>query len=155
MSDTEDWREALRQHIRDQGLRLTPQRMMIAEAFFETSGEHVNIDELYRRVRARSSNVGYATVYRTLKLLEDCGLAKASQFGNKITRFEPTTPEGHDHHDHLICTGCGSIVEFENEEIEHLQQSVAQRYGFLLTHHKMELYGLCKDCAERVETSEP
>jgi Fur family ferric uptake transcriptional regulator len=145
--DQDDWHETLRRHIKEQGLRLTPQRMMIAEAFFElAAGEHLNIDELYRLVRERNPAIGYATVYRTLKLLEECDLAVAAQFGDKTTRFEPRNPDSEDHHDHIICTSCGLIVEFENEEIEALQEQMAARYGFSLTHHKMELYGLCERC---------
>lgn len=149
MTEHEDWRETLRRHIKDTGLRLTPQRMSIAEAFFATgTGRHVNIDDLYQRVRASNPSIGYATVYRTLKLLEECGLAAAAQFGNKTTLFEPSDPAHDDHHDHLICTGCGRIVEFENPEIEALQDRMAAEHGFRLTHHKMELYGLCAACRE-------
>lgn len=143
------WQSVLRRHIRETGLRLTPQRLAIADAFFAMSaGQHVNIDELYQRVRSANPSIGYATVYRTLKLLEECGLASAAQFGNKTTLFEPTRPESHEHHDHLICTTCGRIVEFENHEIEALQDQTATAHGFTLTHHKMELYGQCAGCRE-------
>lgn len=153
MTGQEHWREILRRHIKNEGLRLTPQRMSIAEAFFATSaGQHVNIDELYQRVRASNSSIGYATVYRTLKLLEECGLASAAQFGNKTTLFEPANPGVEDHHDHLICTECGLIVEFENPEIEVLQDRMAQEHGFELTHHKMELYGRCAQCIKASQT---
>ena len=134
-----NWQEVLREHIGKKGLRLTQQRLLISEIFFEQEGHHANIDELYQRVRKRNPSVGYATVYRTLKLLTECGLANSMQFGDGTRRFEPAT----DHHDHLICTECGKIVEFENEEIETIQEEIATKHQFSLTSHKMELYGTC------------
>ncbi len=91
------------------------------------------------------------TVYRTLRLLVECGLASARQFGDGHTRFE-IAGERH-HHDHLICTRCRTIVEFENDRIEQMQDMVARRHGFVVTHHKMELYGLCKTCREAEQQS--
>ena len=134
-----NWRELLRQKITEKGLRLTQQRMLISEVFFEEVRDHANIDELYQKVRKRHSGIGYATVYRTLKLLTECGLATSMQSMDGTRRFEPTS----DHHDHLTCTECGKIVEFENEEIERLQEEVAAKFGFSLTSHTMDLYGVC------------
>ena len=136
-----NWREKLRVQIVNKGLRLTQQRLLICEIFFEELTEHANIDELYQKVKTRNDGVGYATVYRTLKLLTECGLATSIQIGDGTTRFEPVS----DHHDHLICTECGKIVEFENDEIERLQEEVAIELGFTLTSHSMELYGVCSD----------
>ena len=100
----------------------------------------MSIDDLLSRVRKRNKKVGYATVYRTLKLLVDSGLAHQRQFGDGQARFEVTG----DHHDHLICTKCGLILEFEDEEIERLQENVAARLGsFKVVRHRHELYGLC------------
>ncbi len=142
-----DWREVLQSHILKKGLRVTQQRLLISEVFFEENTAHANIDELYQRVRERNPNIGYATVYRTLKLLTECGLAVSMQIDG-IRRFEPNR----DHHDHLICNDCGKIVEFENDEIEELQEKVARELGFSLTSHKMNLFGHCIDtnCPERI-----
>ena len=137
--EPEDWREVLHAHITKKGLRLTQQRLLISEVFFEEVGHHTNIDELYQKIREKNSGIGYATVYRTLKLLTECGLATSMQFSDGTRRFEPVT----EHHDHLICTECGKIMEFENEEIESLQDEVARQFGFSLTSHTMELYGVC------------
>ena len=144
--DDRDWREVLREHILKKGFRVTQQRLLISEVFFEESAEHANIDELYQQVRKRDPNIGYATVYRTLKLLTECGLAVSMQIDG-TRRFEPNR----DHHDHLICTDCGKILEFENEEIEELQEKVAKELGFALTSHKMNLFGQCIDvnCPDR------
>jgi Fur family ferric uptake transcriptional regulator len=112
-------------------LRSTEQRRLI-------------IDGLLRQVRAVDSRVGYATVYRTMKLLADSGVVQEHKFGDGLTRYE-LVDEQH-HHDHLICLECGKITEFEEPLIEELQARVAQRYGFLVKQHKHELYGVCVEC---------
>ena len=94
-------------------------------------------------MRSHSAKVGYATVYRTMKLLTDAGLAALRQFGDGQTRYEVAGSQA-PHHDHLICMKCGLILEFENHEIEELQDSVAEKLGgFKIMTHKLELYGLC------------
>ena len=90
------------------------------------------------------TTIGAATVYRTMKILTDAGLASARHFEGGQTRYEAALDRHH--HDHLICTGCSRIIEFENEQIEELQDRVADEHGFRVTHHKLELYGLCRDC---------
>ena len=139
-----DPRHALKGYIERNGLKTSRQRELIADVFFQARG-HLSIDELLERVRGADPKVGQATVYRTMKLLTKCGLAEARQFGDGHTRYEPVE-EHQEHHDHLICTSCGKIVEFHNPQIESLQDRVAVEHGFVVTHHKMELYGLCSDC---------
>jgi len=138
----EKWTLILEKALKQRGLRLTVQRFAIAKTFFEAEG-HLNADELCAAVRVEHSAIGQATVYRTLKLLEEVGLASSSNFGSSSARFEVN--DGH-HHDHIVCTKCETIVEFFNEEIEDLQERIAREHGFLLTSHSMELFGLCKNC---------
>jgi Fur family ferric uptake transcriptional regulator len=133
--------EVLNRYIAEKGLKSTRQRNLIVESFFAAGG-HLNVEELLARVREQDRKVSAATVYRTMKLLTECGLAQPRHFGDGQTRYETAG----DHHDHLICTRCGHIVEFENDEIERLQLAVAKRHGFQVTSHKMELYGLCGKC---------
>jgi Fur family ferric uptake transcriptional regulator len=129
-------------YLRRQRLKTTHQRELIVDLFLRSEG-HVSIDDLLARVRLESAHVGYATVYRTLKLLTDCGLAAPRQFGDGQTRYE-VADEAEHHHDHLICLQCGLILEFENDEIEKLQDEMAVRLGgFKVVRHKLELYGLC------------
>jgi Fur family ferric uptake transcriptional regulator len=90
-----------------------------------------------------------ATVYRTMKLRAESNLAHAQNFGDGQTRYEPAV--GREHHDHLICTRCGTIIEFENDRIEQMQDAVARKHGFRVTSHKMELYGLCRTCQKVVD----
>jgi len=128
-------------YVRKHGLKSTQQRDVIVELFLRSSG-HVSIDDLLGKVRRKSPKVGYATVYRTMKLLTDAGIAAARQFGDGQTRFEVSS--GDDHHDHLICNQCGLILEFENDAIEKLQEEMAESLGgFKLVRHKLELYGIC------------
>ncbi|MBW2685185.1 MAG: transcriptional repressor [Deltaproteobacteria bacterium] len=111
---------------------------------FFASRDHLSIEELLDRVRIEEPRIGYATVYRTLKLLKDCGLAFERHFGDGVSRYEVAWAD--EHHDHLICTECEKIIEFEDSDIEELQHNVAQRLGFNLTRHKLELYGICAGC---------
>ncbi len=129
-------------HQHRSGLKTTSQRELIVDVFLH-SADHVSIEELLREVRAKNARVGYATVYRTMKLLVAAGLAAPRQFGDGQTRYEVTGPET-PHHDHLICAQCGLILEFENNEIERLQEMVADKLGgFKIVQHKLEIYGLC------------
>lgn len=128
------------------GLRSTAQRRLVTDTFFISSG-HFSVEELLAVVRRADPKVGYATVYRTLKLLAESGLAYERHFGDGLTRYEIAHQETH--HDHLICQECGLIVEFEEPKIEKLQDQIAKTYGFTLRSHRHELYGLCKDCQKK------
>jgi Fur family ferric uptake transcriptional regulator len=130
-------------YMERKGLRSTNQRRLVSDVFFRKGG-HLSIDDVFALAREKDPKVGYATVYRTLKLLVECGLAKERQFGGPATRFEVARHD--DHHDHLICLECARIVEFEDGEIEQLQEALAKGHGFRLVSHKHELYGLCAAC---------
>lgn len=126
-----------------QGLRSTRQRDVILDIFLSTH-EHLSVEELYLKVKASHPGIGQATVYRTLKLFVESGLAREMTFPDGQTRYEHQL--ANEHHDHLICTSCHRIIEFEDATIERLQQEIAQRHGFALTGHKMQLYGICPAC---------
>ena len=133
------------QYLARSGLKQTRQRELVVRTFFNLS-RHVSAQDLFREVRKRKGRIGLVTVYRTLRLLRECGLAEERRFTPEFTLFEPTPPR---HHDHMICTRCGKIVEFENERIEALQEEMAQQMGFTILSHRLELYGQCRDCRER------
>lgn len=128
------------------GLRSTEQRRVVTEQFFASDG-HLSIEDLLDKVRVEEPRIGYATVYRTLKLLKDCGLAFERHFGDGVSRYEVAWED--EHHDHLICLECEKIIEFEDEGIEVLQREVASKHGFKLVRHKLELYGVCPDCQRK------
>lgn len=134
----------LNRYIAKKGLKVTRQREAVAEVFFSASG-HISAEELYLKVSKSHPGIGLTTVYRTLKLLTEAGLAKERRFGEPQGVYEKE--DGDRHHDHLICTRCGKIVEFKEPTIEQMQEDVATRYGFVVTDHKMELYGLCGTCS--------
>ncbi len=135
--------EQLTEYLAGQGLKSTSQRDTILKIFVD-AGRHLSAEELYARVKKTHPGIGYATVYRTLKLLAGAGMAEERRFEDGFTRYEFKAAKGH--HDHLICTRCGEIIEFENERIEALQQDVARKNRFLVKSHKLELYGLCAEC---------
>lgn len=133
-------------YMADQGLNVTRQRLRIAEMFFCMQGHHT-LDELYGAMRRSEPGLGQTTVYRTLKLLCEAGLALELQFGDGVARFEPVKAKAH--HDHLICQKCGKAEEFRSEAIEVLQRELADSHGYQLLGHAHYLYGLCPECRRR------
>ena len=125
------------------GLRSTRQRDTILDIFLSTH-QHVSVEELYLKVKASQPGIGHTTVYRTLKLLVEADLAREILLHDGQTRYEHVLAG--EHHDHLICTACNAIIEFENETIEQLQAEIAARHGFYIRSHKLEIYGLCVTC---------
>ncbi|NDV24140.1 Fur family transcriptional regulator [Desulfovibrio sp. JC022] len=136
------------EYLTRQRLKMTPQRRTILQVFLAEEG-HISSEELYNLVRAEDSSIGQATVYRTLKLLADSGIAKSVDFNDGVIRYEHKY--GHEHHDHLVCERCGKTIEAVDNEIEHLQEELAKKYGFELTHHEMYLFGVCKECQGKSE----
>ena len=114
---------------------------MILQTFLEAQ-RHVTSEDLYQAVRKEHANIGYTTVYRTMKLLVEAGLATERHFDDGITRYEIE----HEHHDHLVCVKCGKIQEFECEMIEETQNAIAAQHGFEVLRHRHELYGHCSAC---------
>ena len=135
--------DALKSYLESNGLKTTTQRDFIADSFFRTN-THISLDELLKKVKRKNPRVGYATVYRTMKLLTDSGLALERRFGDGQTRYENMPEDGH--HDHMICIKCGKITEFQNQRIEQLQAETAKKLGYKVVNHKLELYGYCSDC---------
>jgi Fur family ferric uptake transcriptional regulator len=129
------------------GVRWTGQRRVIVEQFL-LAGEHLTADGLLALVREIDPKVGAATVYRTLNLLVEIGIAERVRFDAGSAAFESTL--GREHHDHLICVACGAIHEFRDDRIEKIQLRIAAEHGFTLQRHRLELFGLCPACQARV-----
>ncbi|WP_339951802.1 Fur family transcriptional regulator [uncultured Albimonas sp.] len=119
------------------GLRMTGQRRTVARVL-ESSDDHPDVEELHRRAAAEDARISLATVYRTVKLFEDAGIVEKVDFGDGRARYEDAERE---HHDHLIDMTTGQVIEFVDEEIEALQRKVAEKLGYELMGHRMELYG--------------
>ena len=142
---------AFQEFMNRKGLNTTSQRRTIAEAFFDLPGHH-SLEEFYQHILKRDAGIGQTTVYRTLKLLCDAGLATEIHFDDSVTRYEIARPDSH--HDHLVCLECGKIVEICDARIESLQRDLAERYGFRLRGHVHNLYGICADCRKKAAANE-
>jgi len=136
--------KALASYLEDHNLKHTKQREAILDVFLAVKG-HITAEEIFQRVRELHPSIGFTTVYRTMKLLCDAGLAIERHFDDGVARYEIE----HEHHDHLVCTRCGKIVEFECAMIEQAQEEIGKRYGFRLLRHRHELYGHCPECQKR------
>ena len=140
---TERVRKRLASFMAAQGKKNTRQRDAIVDVFLASDGHHT-VTELLEMAKERDPGVGYATVYRTMKLLTEAKVAHERHFGSDQTRYELL--ELGEHHDHLICTSCQCIIEYEDQIIEDRQLEIAARYGFEIRSHRHEIYGICKDC---------
>ena len=132
--------ESIEQKCISKGVKLTEQRKIIAKVMSK-SNDHPNVDELYNRVSKIDSKISIATVYRTVKLFEEAGILAKHDFKGGKARYEELSES---HHDHLIDVKTGEIIEFVDNEIEKLQKKVAEKYGYELVDHKLELYGIKK-----------
>ncbi|MBB3384870.1 Fur family transcriptional regulator [Rhizobium sp. WW22] len=130
--------KSLEELCAERGMRMTDQRRVIAR-IIESSGDHPDVEELYRRSVQVDAKISISTVYRTVKLFEDAGLLARHDFRDGRSRYE-TVPE--EHHDHLIDLKSGAVIEFHSPEIEALQERIAREHGFKLVDHRLELYGI-------------
>jgi len=135
--------EVFLKHIQKQGLKRTAQRDLILDVFLRTE-DHVSGEDLYNLVREQDPTVGQTTVYRTLRLLTDAGLAREVRFGDGRAHYEHNYK--HPHHDHMICSECGKIIEIYSPELEAIQDAMAAKYKFELTEHLLRMIGVCSDC---------
>ena len=135
--------DVLEEYISVNNLKITKQRRTVLKIFLE-SKDHVSVEELYNEVLKTEPKIGLATVYRTLALLTKSGLALETDFGDGQKRYESSYRSLH--HDHMVCTECGKILEFNHPLIEKYQEEVAKQNNFKITSHKLDLFGLCKDC---------
>jgi Fur family ferric uptake transcriptional regulator len=152
-ADPGDEREEVRvfhEHIKRSGLKRTAQRDLILDVFLRTEG-HVSSEDLYELVKGEDPTIGFTTVYRTLKLFQESGLARDVQYYDGRTLYEHDFK--HAHHDHLICTSCGRLIEFYSEIIENMQDEIAARHGFRPETHSLRIFGTCSECAAAQETS--
>jgi Fur family ferric uptake transcriptional regulator len=142
----DDVKRPLRAFLKARNLHESKVRDLVVDTFL-SAHEHLGLEQILERARAKNPSVGMATVYRTMKLLEEAGLVHARDFGSGATLYEVSV--GKAHHDHLVCDGCAAIVEFVSDDIEALQEKVAEQNGFELRRHRHELFGLCRRCRGR------
>jgi Fur family transcriptional regulator, ferric uptake regulator len=132
-------------YLRQNGLKKTYQKDLILETFLSTEG-HLSVEDIYALVKKRDRKVGVVTVFRTLKSLTACGIAREITLGDGLTRFEHSYH--HPHHHHIVCTECHKAIEFVCPELERIQGEIIQKYHFKPIHHRFQTYGICEDCRE-------
>ncbi len=135
--------ELMKAYLVKNNLKTSHNRNIILRIFLN-SDEHLTSEELYNLMKDKIPNIGMATIYRTLKLFCDCGIASELNFSNGKSRYEPLF--NIIHHDHLICKNCNQVIEVRDKEIERLQEVLSDKHDFLMESHKLEIYGLCKEC---------
>lgn len=133
--------------LKEKNLKLTSQREEILRYFLKTD-RHLTVEDLYNIVKKKDPNIGQATVFRTLKLLCEAGIAGEVDLGDKKIRYEHRY--GHQHHGHLVCIECGKFIEVMHPEIEKLQNGLCKKFGFFPQRHKMEIFGICKQCKKNI-----
>lgn len=139
----EDLTEQFIKYLRDNGYLVTRQRRRIAEIIFSSNG-HLSVEDIQNLLRQKKISASIASIYRTLDVLIKSNLVVQHRFGKRFKRFEAVQKDKH--HDHLICTRCGKVLEFKNEAIEDLQSKVARDNDFVITNHKLDIYGYCSKC---------
>jgi Fur family ferric uptake transcriptional regulator len=137
--------ETFKKYLNTEGLKVTKQRLLILETFLKIE-KHISAEELFDSIKESDPLIGQATVFRTLKVLVHSGIASPVEFSDKTIRYE----HSHDHHDHLVCIHCGEIVEFIDEKIEIQQSTICEKNKYLLTSHRLEIFGICAACQKKV-----
>ncbi|WP_375153640.1 Fur family transcriptional regulator [Arcobacter sp. CECT 8985] len=147
MANNEEVIEELKKIVKQKGLKYTEQREIVLDILINAE-DHLSAEEVYNQIKEKhpDSNIGIATVYRALGFLEEVDLIASIAFGTEGKKYESNAKS---HHDHLICTNCGKIVEFIDDEIEKRQEKIAKKNKFKITSHSMQLYGVCGDCQEK------
>jgi len=143
---TTEERKIFGEYIRSEGLRETAQRMLVLDAFLD-SDDHVSAEDIYLLVNQKKRRVGFTTVYRTMKLIADCGLANEVMFDDGIARFEHMY--GRQHHHHLICTRCKKVIEFTSAAMDRVEKSLLSEHQFEAHYHQYKIFGLCRECSRR------
>lgn len=143
----EDFKELLRQ----KGLKVTSQRLLVLQIMAEHPDEHLSTEQIYDLVRETNPEIGLATIYRTVQVLVDLHLIDKISFDDDVARYELRNSNTKHHHHHAICLGCGKVFSFEDDLLENLEAAVEDRLGFAVVDHEVKLYGYCRDCREKMD----
>ena len=145
--------EDLRKKLQERQNKMTPQRKEVLQIFLDHPGEHLSAEDVHDILRERKSDIGLATVYRTLELLSDLDILLKLKLDDRFCSYEinTTDPSVHHHH-HLICTKCDKIIEFEEDLLDDLEGEIQKRLGFHVTNHEVKFFGYCKECGEQLES---
>lgn len=146
-------REDFKKLLKEKGLKVTRQRLVVLEVLAENPQEHLTAEEIYERVKVGNPDIGLATVYRTVQLLLELELIERINLDDGFVRYEIGDTQGREHHrhHHLICLRCGGVTAFQKDMLEALETGVQAALGFRVTDHEVKLYGICSDCSEKEE----
>lgn len=142
----------IRQKFHEKQYKMTPQRQIILQAFVDHQEEHLSAEDVHQIVRNHSSEIGLATVYRTLELLSDLDILQKMDFGDGRSRYEINEDGAAHHHHHLICLSCGKVREFEDDLLETLETVIARKSKFLIVDHQVKFYGYCQECQNKSDS---
>lgn len=141
--------EKVKDKFKNKGYKFTPQRRVILDVLVENQGEHLAPEEVYILAKGKNSEIGLATVYRTLQLLEELEVAERLNFDDGCSRYELAENKKEHHHHHLICVKCGKVLEVEEDLLEHLERKIEEKKGFKILDHRLKFFGYCNKCAEK------
>jgi Fur family transcriptional regulator, ferric uptake regulator len=141
--------ESLKRQLKDKGYKLTPQRRSVLDIIMVNEGKHLTTEEIYDLVKKDCPEIGLATVYRTLQLLEDINLVLKLNLDDGKNRYELVHDEEDHHHHHLICVSCGHVTEVEGDLLEQLEKEIERKYKFDITNHLLKFFGYCNNCKEK------
>ena len=138
----------IRTRLHDKEYKLTPQREFIIKVFLNKPAQHLSAEDVYQILKDSNPEIGLATVYRTLEILNSLCILDLIDFGDGISRYEITSSNAHQHH-HLICTECNSISDFNEDLLETLETMINRKNGFIVYDHQVKFYGICKACQDK------
>ncbi|MGE5629283.1 MAG: Fur family transcriptional regulator [Solirubrobacterales bacterium] len=141
--------EKLKTNLKEKGYKLTPQRRSIVDTIIKNEGSHLTTEELYDLVKIECPEIGLATVYRTVQLLEDMGVVCKLDLSDGCSRYELVHEEETHHHHHLICTVCNKVIEVEGDLLDSLEHDIEEKYEFCVKNHSLKFYGICKECLQK------
>lgn len=147
--DSDKYLNNLKERLKDKGFKLTRQRRNIIEVLLEKKGEHLTSEEIYDIVKVSCPEIGLATVYRTLQVLDGLGYINKLNLDDGCVRYELNlNTDAHNHH-HLICNKCGKIIEVQEDLLDPVEENISKKYEFKITNHDLKFHGICKDCLKK------
>jgi len=141
--------EKFKDMLKEKGYKLTPQRRAIVDIIIKNEGEHLTTEEIYNLVKKECPEIGLATVYRTVMLLDDIGILTRLDLGDGCNRYELVHEEENHHHHHLICNECGKVIEVEDDLLDSLEDGIQSKYKFKIKNHSVKFYGICDECLNK------
>lgn len=141
--------ERLKNNLKEKGYKLTPQRRAIVDIIIRNEGSHLTTEELYDLVKVECPEIGLATVYRTVQLLEELGVVSKLDLNDGCYRYELVHEDENHHHHHLICSNCGKLIEVQGDLLEGLEHEIESKYDFRIKNHSVKFYGICSECSKK------